>query len=236
MTKHNTRGHLRLVLFDIDGTLLSTNGIANHTFAEAVQSASTCPTPTSWWRTSTTSCSALYREILTASGVDDELIQQRQDETLGLFLDMLEKRVTPELLTVFPGVRELLDTLNEETVTTIGLLTGNVIRGARIKLGPAGLGSYFTFGAFGSDAYHRQDLPSIAIERAYHRTGYVFREKEIVIVGDTQHDITCGRHLNVRTIAVATGKSSVAELAPHNPDYLFADLSDTSAVLEAIIE
>ncbi|MBI5648375.1 MAG: HAD hydrolase-like protein [Ignavibacteriae bacterium] len=236
MTKHNTRGHLRLVLFDIDGTLLSTNGVAKQTFAEAVDTVFGQRTVAREHDFAGKTDTQIYREILVASGVDEELIQQRQDETLELFLDMLEKRVTPESLTVFPGVRELLDTLNEETVTTIGLLTGNVIRGARIKLGPAGLGSYFTFGAFGSDAYHRQDLPSIAIERAYHRTGYVFREKEVVIVGDTPHDISCGRHLNVRTIAVATGKSSEADLAPHNPDYLFADLSDTAAVLEAIIE
>ena len=236
MTRFNTRGHLRLVLFDIDGTLLSTNGIAKHTFAEAVDQVFGMRTVAREHDFAGKTDQQIYTEVLTASGVEPDRIQEKKDEALNLFLDLLEQRITENDITVHPGVHKLLDTLTDETVTTIGLLTGNMIRGARIKLQPAKLDKYFNFGAFGSDALHRQDLPGLAVERAYHRTGYVFREKEIVIVGDTPHDIACGRHLNVRTIAVATGKSSAEELARHDPDFVFEDLSDTDKVMQSILE
>ncbi|MDH7514425.1 MAG: HAD family hydrolase [Bacteroidota bacterium] len=235
MTDFNTRSYLRLVLFDIDGTLITTNGMAKRTFADALEQVFGHPTPARTYDFSGRTDIQIYREIMKAAGADDEAIERKQDEALTTFLDLLERRITPESITVHPGIRELLDALSEESIVTLGLLTGNMLRGARIKLSPPDLMRYFSFGAFGSDAYHRHELPSIAVERAYHRTGYVFREKEIVVIGDTPHDIECGRHLNVRTIAVATGGSRREKLAEHGPDFLFDDLSDTNAVVDAII-
>ena len=236
MTRFNTRGHLRLILFDIDGTLLNTNGIARNAFAEALDTVFGLRTIAREHDFAGKTDQQIYREILTATGIDADLIQRKQDDAMNLFFDLLERRITNENVTVLPGIRELLEALAEETVTTVGLLTGNMIRGARIKLQPVKLDHHFTFGAFGGDALYRQDLPSIAIERAYHRTGYIFREKEVVIVGDTPHDVTCGRHLNVRTIAVATGNSSSEELSQHRPDFLFDNLAETNMVMEAILE
>ena len=113
-------------------------------------------------------------------------------------------------------------------------MTGNMLQGARIKLTPPDLLKYFGFGAFGNDAEDRYNLPKIAIDRAYDRTGATFRAKDIVVIGDTPHDIECGRHLNVRTIAVETGIFSAEELAKHQPDHLFRDLGDLDAVLDAM--
>jgi phosphoglycolate phosphatase-like HAD superfamily hydrolase len=122
----------------------------------------------------------------------------------------------------------------------LGLLTGNVVKGAEIKLARAGLHKYFfdgkdALGAFGSDSMSRNDLPAIAVERAYARTGRLFKEKDIVIIGDSPYDIICGRELNARSIAVATGWHTEGELRKHEPDYLFGDFSATHEVMRAIL-
>jgi phosphoglycolate phosphatase-like HAD superfamily hydrolase len=235
MTTFNTRSYLRLVLFDIDGTLLTTNGIAKHTFAEALEAVLGKPTIAREHDFAGKTDQQIYREIMQQSGFDDETTDARMHEVLDTFLDLLEQRLTPDTVTALPGVHALLEALAGETTVTLGLLTGSMIRGARIKLVPAGLEKYFSFGAFGSDGLHRHELPSIAVERAYNRTGYVFREKEIIIIGDTPNDIHCGSHLNVRTIAVASGGATRDKLAKHDPDFLFDSLENTDEVVEAII-
>jgi len=116
-----------------------------------------------------------------------------------------------------------------------GLLTGNVAEGARIKLALTGLSSLFKVAAYGSDSALRAELPPIALARAEKLTGRRYGGKEIVVIGDTPADIECGADLGVKTIAVATGRHTMAELAVHEPDHLFADMSDWRAVYEAIL-
>ena len=119
----------------------------------------------------------------------------------------------------------------------LGLLTGNVEEGARLKVNAAGLGfDRFRVGAYGSDHWQRPELPAVAARRAREKTGIGFEGKEIVIIGDTPFDISCGAHLGVRTIATATGTHSAGDLAQHAPDYLFDDLSDIDAVWRAIMD
>ncbi len=118
---------------------------------------------------------------------------------------------------------------------TLGLLTGNLERGARLKLAPPDYNRYFPFGAFGSDSADRYTLPPVAVERALAHTGRRFSGKSIVIVGDSVHDVACGRDLGVRSVAVATGITSVERLGAEGPDALLADFSDTGRALEAIL-
>jgi phosphoglycolate phosphatase-like HAD superfamily hydrolase len=118
----------------------------------------------------------------------------------------------------------------------MGLLTGNFEEGARLKLQPPDLNRYFPFGAFGDGARQRVELPVRGVEAAEKYTGQRFSEKEIVIIGDTPNDIHCGRHLNVRTIAVATSHYPLEELKAEGPDFVFSDLTDTEKVLSAILE
>jgi phosphoglycolate phosphatase-like HAD superfamily hydrolase len=118
----------------------------------------------------------------------------------------------------------------------MGLLTGNIEEGARLKIDAAGLGwDRFRVGAFGSDHGDRPELPAVAIRRARDLTGVDFVGKEVVIVGDTPFDISCGAHLGVLTVAVATGRHPPEELAACNPDHLFHDFADTEAALEALL-
>ena len=117
----------------------------------------------------------------------------------------------------------------------VGLLTGNIVAGARLKLASTGLSDLFKIGAYGDDSRWRPELPAFAVRRAAEHSGALFSGKQIVIIGDTPADIACGAAEGVKTIAVATGIHSVAELAEHKPDHLFATLADWRAVREAIL-
>ena len=100
----------------------------------------------------------------------------------------------------------------------------------------AGLAGHFRFGAFGSDCERRDGLPPIAVERAASLTGVTFRGAEVVVIGDTPSDVTCGQALGVRAVAVATGRHGRAALAAAGADFAFDDLSDTEAVLAALLD
>ncbi len=136
---------------------------------------------------------------------------------------------------VLPGVKELVTALAADRRVLVGLLTGNVEEGARIKLAPTGLHALFRVAAYGSDSALRSELPPVAVARAEKLTGRRFTGKEIVVIGDTPADIECGAGLGVKSIAVATGRHSMDELAAHEPDHLFADMGDWRAVYAAII-
>jgi phosphoglycolate phosphatase-like HAD superfamily hydrolase len=138
--------------------------------------------------------------------------------------------------TVYPGVRELLDALEARGDCVVGLLTGNVVSGARLKLGSAGLEfARFRIGAFGSDSIERTELPAIAQRRAREALGLDVPGGDVVVIGDTPADVRCGLGIGARAIGVATAAYSVAELLAVGAAAAFADLSDTEAVLEAIL-
>jgi phosphoglycolate phosphatase len=139
--------------------------------------------------------------------------------------------------TIMPGVGPLLDRLDSEESIVLGLLTGNVAGGASLKLRSAGIDpERFRVGAFGSDSPHRSDLPPIATQRAARYFGRELSGNEVVIIGDTPADIACGECISARAIAVATGGYTVAELQACRPHAVFADLSDTVAVLSSILD
>jgi phosphoglycolate phosphatase len=132
-------------------------------------------------------------------------------------------------------VAELLRRLSSEPRVTLALLTGNLERGARMKLAPPDFNRYFPFGAFGSDSADRYQLPSIARSRARDRTGRTFSGKSIVIVGDSVHDVLCGRDLGVKSVAVATGPTPRERLAAEQPDALLESFEDVERGLKAIL-
>ena len=111
-----------------------------------------------------------------------------------------------------PGVVDLVQALARDPRVTLALLTGNLEPGARLKVEPLGLNHHFPFGAFGSDHEDRYRLPPVAVERARAHTGHAFSGKRVVIVGDSIHDVRCGRSLGVRAVAVATGVTSAETL------------------------
>lgn len=226
----------RLVLFDIDGTLLSAGGSGKRAFRDALVEVFGTPGPIDGYSFAGRTDPQIARELLAADGVDAERIDAGMDALWEAYLRRFEREIAAAEVRVLPGARALVDRVEAAgNGVVLGLLTGNVREGARLKLERAGLGfRRFRVGAYGSDHAERPELPAVAVARAEALTGHAFRGKEIVIVGDTPFDIACGEHLGVRTIAVATGGHGEDELAACAPDHLFGDLADTERVWEAI--
>jgi len=154
---------------------------------------------------------------------------------LARYVEVLREEVAAGFVEVLPGVDQLVQTLAADDRALVGLLTGNVEEGARLKLAPTGLLPYFVVGAFGSDSADRAELPAVAVARAEALNGRRYEGKEIVVVGDRPSDIECGAHLGVRTVAVATGRHSVDELSSHRPDHVFGDFSDWRAAYRVMV-
>jgi phosphoglycolate phosphatase len=223
-------GGARLVLFDIDGTLLTARRVFKVALAEALSATYGTTGPFSG-RTDP----EIVRGLMSAAGLSQTRIDAAMNEALGCYEANLLPLLGPGTVDPKPGIPGLLDRLAREGTVTLGLLTGNVERCARGKLEPLGLNRFFPFGAYGSDHEDRSALPEIAVDRAHAITGRRHAGKEIVIVGDSIHDVRCGRHLSVRAVAVASGTTSRAELAAEQPDALLDDLADTEAAAAAIL-
>lgn len=228
----------RLVLFDIDGTLLTAGGAGGRAVRDAMVEVYGQTGRIAGYSMGGRTDPQIVRELMTAAGYPLEEIDARMDALWTAYLRNLRVAVTQSPVTPLPGVPALLDRVEASgDPMVLGLLTGNVKEGARIKVDAAGLGfGRFRVGAYGSDHWRRPELPAVAARRAREKTGIGFAGKEIVIIGDTPFDISCGAHLGVRTIATATGGFSRDDLAAHHPDYLFDDLSDLDAVWRAITE
>lgn len=226
----------RLVLFDIDGTLLSADGAGTRAIRAALLEVFGSAGPINGYSFAGRTDPEIVRDLLRTDGLDDAEIDAGLPALWFRYVENLQREVAEMRVRPLPGIRKLVERVEAEGGEMVpGLLTGNIAAGARIKLNAAGLRfERFRVGAFGSDHALRPALPAIAVERARELTGVDYAGKEIVIIGDTPKDVACGQHLGVRTIATATGHIPIEELAACGPDHLFADLSDTDAVWEAI--
>lgn len=226
----------KLILFDIDGTLLSTNGAARRAFERALIDVYGTAGPIDSHQFDGKTDPQIARELMRGAGLDDRDIDAKLPRLFRHYLDgMADEVARPEHTThVYAGVREVLDALEPRTDVLVGLLTGNIAEGATVKLRSASLDHYFEFGAFGSDSEHRHELPAVAVERALSRYGASFRGKDIIIIGDTPSDVRCGQSLGVTAIGVCTGRHSRADLLNEGADVVFDDLSDTARVLDIL--
>lgn len=226
----------RLILFDIDGTLLSTNGAARRAFERALLEVYGTAGPIDSHRFDGKTDPQIARELLNAAGFDDAHIDQHLARLFERYLEGMRAEIAqPGYAThVYPGVHAVLDALIARDDVAVGLLTGNIIAGADVKLRSARLHSYFAFGAFGSDAEERAALPAIAVQRAQEHTGREFRGKDVVIIGDTPSDVRCGQALGVFAMGVCTGRHSREQLLAEGADVVLEDLGDTARVLDIL--
>lgn len=225
----------RLILFDIDGTLV-TGGPAKTAFHRSLLRVYGTAGPIEKWEFSGKTDPQIARELLRAAGLDDETIDRGFPALWSHYLAEMERRIPNDPTRLLPGVGALVDALEDEASSGLGLVTGNVSGGARLKLRAVGLDRRFSVGAYGSDHELRNELPGIAVDRAGVRWGRRFRPEDVVVVGDTPRDVACGRHHGTRTVAVATGRFSVDELEATGANAVLSDLSDTERVLSLLQE
>lgn len=222
-----------LILFDIDGTLLNTGGAGmaalRQGFARAFPEQA-----------------ARMPELDLAGATDSGLVinifhhaeispSEANCEAFYLaYLHHLAENLPTFAGGLLPGITRLLESLDGLPGVTLGLLTGNIERGAKLKVDHFGIGHYFRFGSFGDDHHDRDELGPIAIGRAASATGKAFPPEQVFVLGDTAKDIRCARAAGAWAVAVATGSIPRSELESHSPDFLFDDFADTSAVLRSL--
>jgi phosphoglycolate phosphatase len=220
---------MKLILFDIDGTLLTTDGAGRAALRAAGTDVFGIEEDLKGVAISGNTDVAIVHEILNKNGIPDS--ETNVNRYLGAYLAHLKQRLVQQPGEVLPGVGALLDASAQDGCI-VGLLTGNLKRGAQLKLGTHNLWDRFSVGAFADDNRDRNMLGPIAKKRAEAKFQTAF--DELFIVGDTPRDIACGQAANATVLAVATGRYSRENLTAHKPDYLFDDLSKTRAVLIAL--
>jgi len=176
--------------------------------------------------------SGIAQQILAKYG--EPITEEGMRSLLELYLELLAQELPRSKGEVLPGVLPLLQRLERAPGATLGLLTGNLKRGARLKLEHYKLWHFFSFGAFADDHHDRNELGAFAVTRAREGTGEEFLPDRVDVIGDTGHDIACGKAFGARTIALATGSWSRERLAEYAPDFLFDDLSKTDEVVATL--
>jgi len=225
----------RLVLFDVDGTLLSSGRRGLDAFSEALRRTYGTDGDLASYRFEGKLDPVIVGDLMRGAGLPEDVVLDRREAALGLYLDLLEKALAAEPPALKPGAAEVVARVSAAPSAVPALLTGNVRRGALIKLSAAGLWDRFLFGVFGDEASRRVDLGPIALDRARSVTGRSFSPEETVVVGDARADVECGRALGARVVAVATGRTSAEELRAAGADVVFSSFADVASACEAIL-
>ncbi|UCC72251.1 MAG: haloacid dehalogenase-like hydrolase [Gemmatimonadota bacterium] len=226
------------VFFDIDGTLLYTDGAGRVAVQAALEAVYGTSGPIDGYIFHGKTDPRIVVELMVAAGFDEAEVRRRMPRVWPIYLRALERELEVRRregrVTLLPGVVELLAALDSRGDVTVGLLTGNIEEGARLKLAAAGLGSTFELGGFGSDSEDRAEVARVALERSRPPVGDA--EPVTVVVGDTPEDVACARAVEAYAVAVATGRHSVEQLEETGADAVFEDFSDTGAVLSCVLK
>ena len=222
----------KLILFDIDGTLLTSGGAGERALRLGFRDRFGIEDDLSTVEIAGRTDSGIVRRMLAAHRLPET------PENIAAFFDGYLHHLAREIPRtpgrLLPGILPLLEALKPRTDIVLALLTGNLARGAEIKLRHYGVWHYFEFGAYADDHHDRDQLGHFAKTRALAHHRIEFPPERIFVLGDTPHDITCARAIGAKAIAIATGKFSRTDLTPHAPDFLFDDLADMEAVLRAL--
>ncbi len=222
----------KLLLWDIDGTLIWGGGGGERALLRAMKTSFGIET---------------RLENVDYSGRTDKMIGKMlleyhqlpaSEENLHIFIESYLENLSQEIsrgeTRIHPGILPIINAVRERKDLLQGLLTGNMVRGARIKLTHFDLWHYFEFGAFADDSHIRNEIAPHALRRGKEKAEYEFPPEHVFVIGDTPHDIECGKIIGAKTIAVATGTYSYEQLASHAPTAVFKDLSDTAEFFAVI--
>lgn len=227
-----TTNNRRLFLFDIDGTLITSGGAGETALIDAMSSRFGVKEDFHGITLAGATDALIARALLEKHGIDASV--ENMTALLDSYLHHLPGSMPRHAGRVLPGIVELLGALKQKSGAVLALLTGNLLKGAEIKLRHYGVWDYFEFGAFADDHHDRNELGKFASARAAEKHGVSFLPEQIFVIGDTPRDIECGRAIGAKTVAIATGIYTRDTLSDHSPDFLFDDLSDTPAVLETL--
>ena len=221
-------GPVRLVLFDIDGTLVSTGGAGMKAFGEAFEAAFGVTNVTGQIKFAGRTDYSLFREMCRHGGIDCTV--ENRELFFSHYLRLVDNHLDESKGGPFPGVVRMLDELAAmPDAPALGLLTGNIREGARRKLVAYGLWDRFAIGGFSDDDEDRNLIAAAAAAKGGEYLERQLAGPEIVVVGDTQKDISCGKHIGARTLGVATGGATLEALRGCGPDWAVADLTHLSA-------
>jgi phosphoglycolate phosphatase len=237
----------KLILFDIDGTLIRTGGAGVRAMTRAFEETCGITDALKTVEVAGRTDRLIMTDALALLGrpLDDALLQRFRDRYCGFLRDELQQlsqRDDTDVVAAdasgvkgaLPGVRPLLDELATRDDIDLALLTGNFRSSAEIKLAHYDLWRYFPWGAFADDALDRPDLLPVALTRYQSHTTRTIDPADVILVGDTPHDVTCARCGGAKVVAVATGNFNRDALSQCEPDVVFEDLSDTSAFMSLI--
>jgi len=214
---------MRLILFDIDGTLIDSGGAGTRSLNLAFKELF--------------SIMNAFQDISMAGKTDTQIIKEgllkhsmsvngNLDVVISIYLKHLQMEISNNMRHIKPGIYELLEEFSHITDIRLGLLTGNIELGARIKLGPFKLNEYFPTGAFGSDDEDRNKLLPIAVRRFEELCQRMIGIDECIVVGDTPRDVYCAKIYGAMCIGVETGPYSIDELIEAGADFVVKDLTD----------
>jgi phosphoglycolate phosphatase-like HAD superfamily hydrolase len=218
-----------IILFDIDGTLVRTGGAGKVAMEAGLVAAFGVSELRDEVPYSGRTDVAIGRDLLRVHGIDPTPANQLK--LREAYLSHLPESLKSKGGTVCPGVPELLAAVADKPGVVLGLLTGNVQRGAMHKLGHFGLWDYFVCGGFGDEHFDRDDVARSALASVRTHLGAAVNPSDVWVIGDTPLDVSCARAIGANAVAVATGWHPVEELAGCQPDLLFDDLSDHSRLL-----
>lgn len=222
----------RLFLFDIDGTLIASGGAGEKALTLAIKERFGANDSLEGIEIAGRTDTGIARRIFERYGVEPNT--ENLTGFLDCYLRHLETRLPATKGGVLPGILQLLEELKKRPAVAVALLTGNIRAGAKLKLTHYGVWHFFEFGAFADDHHNRNRLGKFAQDRARETHGAPFAPDQIFVLGDTPHDIDCGKAFGAKTVAIATGRYSVEELRAHRPDFLFQDLSNVADVLSTL--
>jgi phosphoglycolate phosphatase-like HAD superfamily hydrolase len=220
-------------LFDIDGTLLRSGGAGKAAMEAALGAAFGVPESSADVPFSGRTDRSIGRDLFRLHGV--EYSPENWQRFLEAYLDILPSCLHKHPGMILPGISPLLDRLLTRSDVTVGLLTGNVREGARIKLEHYGIYNHFAFGGFGDLHWERDDVAREAFQETCKHLNGAVQPERIWVIGDTPLDIQCARAIGARALAVATGWHSVEELESHKPDLALPDLTDHGCLLERLV-
>ena len=224
----------KLLLWDIDGTLISTGRAGEFALEDSIRAVLGARPDLSGIEIAGRTDRTIAQQILLKYGQEPTI--ERVAQFLDGYVEALARRL-PERRpfgSIYAGIVDILEKVHRRHDLAQGLVTGNMRRGARLKLQHYDVFHYFEFGAFADDDQDRNRLPPFAKARAEARYDVRFKPSSIFVIGDTPHDIACGKAIGARTIGVATGRFSAQELERSGADAVFPDFSDTGAFFDFI--